>query len=55
MQFMKLSMQQQIGYTLFYKNLLCKNMRLKNAQTLRTCYEHTEVEERRRTLILDDG
>ena len=36
----------------FYKNLFYKNTRLKNAQNLRTRYEHTEAEERRRTFVL---
>ena len=35
--------------TFFYK----KNTRLKNAQNLRTFQEHTEADEKRRTLDLD--
>ena len=39
---------------IFSTLFLCiRNLRLKNAQNLRTCYEHTvpEVEERRRSYI----
>ena len=40
-------------YILFVRTFLYKNMRLKNAQNIRSMLEHTEVEERRRTLILE--
>ena len=43
-----------LGYIIiFSKNFFYKNMRLENVQNLKTCLEHTEAEERRRTLILD--